>query len=240
MSQITPDGKAALLGGPTPTQPRQTQTVTVNGRTITVPLNVPTRSDEGDQATVSFRVDPHVKREADELTYEGIATGRYPWKVPSDCYRAIFLAGLAVIDLLTGDDGDGTGKAYRDAVSHVDEVDAQLAQVRALADRIEATMRQYASMGRTDAAVTFLHAQLERVTQMPASPAREWLIDTLTADYEDVLTRTPAPANLRQRSVRSITEEARAKRRKQGQGSKVTPIRKGQKGSKRPRKPQNP
>jgi hypothetical protein len=188
------------------------------------PLFVPAASnDKGQHATLSVAVAPEVKAVIERTTHEGIATGKFPWRTPSELIRWLIVTSLHTLSTIADD--ERLALPYQQIVNAVEDLQLTRTQVQAIHSTLTHELHLLIDIGHVSAAKALLQHTLTDIDTLPPTPWRAWLLDELALKFPTLLDGAPAPADLQPRSGRGIVKAAtRRKKRKKAQGN-VTAIR---------------
>ena len=185
------------------------------------PLFVPAASnDRGQHATISVAVAPEVKAVIERTTHEGIATGKFPWKTPSELIRWLIVTSLHTLSQIADD--ERLALPYQQIVNSVEDLQLTRTQIQAIHSTLTHELHLLIDIGKVDAAKVQLQRTLTDIDTLPATPWRDWLLDELTAKFPTLLDGAPPPADLQPTSGRVIVRSAVRKTRKRTRGTVTT------------------
>ena len=177
----------------------------------------PASNDKGQYATLSVAIPPEVKALIDRTTHEGIATGKFPWKTPSELTRWCVLNSLR--QLATIADDERLALPYQQIANAVEDLELTRTQIQSLYTTLARELNHLIQIQQGDAAQALLQTTLREIDTLPATPWRAWLLEELRVQYPTLLVSRPKPADLHPTSGRDIVKTATRTRKKKRAGT---------------------
>ena len=177
----------------------------------------PGSNDKGQYATLSVAIPPEVKAIIERTTHEGIATGKFPWKTPSELVRWCVLNSLR--QLATIADDERLALPYQKIMNQVEDLELTRTQIQSIFATLARELNNLMQIGQGTRAQALLQSALEEIDSLPATPWREWLLEELSVKYPTLLSSRPRPADLHPTSGKEIVKSATRKRKKKRAGT---------------------
>lgn len=142
---------------------------------------------------VTFRIEESIIARVQKLVSEGVATGKYPWKTNSACWKALILGGF---EQMKGDEFVDEMLPYLRSMSHIDGIEAHRHEAQAALSRLKTAISELLSVKAIDEAATHYHMLIADFETMPPNVWRDWLIKESRRAFPDLLKRVPASLRL--------------------------------------------
>lgn len=140
------------------------------------------------RALVQFRIEESIIARVQKLVQEGIATGKYPWKTNTACWKALILGGF---ENMRGDEFVDEMLPYLRSMSHIDGIRAHRAEAQAALSRFKTEISELLGIKANDEAATYFHSVLADFDSMPPNVWRDWLIREVKKSFPTLLKQTP-------------------------------------------------
>lgn len=142
---------------------------------------------------VTFRIEQSIIARVQKMVAEGIATGRYPWKTQSACWKALVVGGF---ENMKGDEFVDEMLPYLRMMSHIDGVEAHRREAQAALSRLKTAISELRAIKAIDEAATHYHMILADFETMTPNVWRDWLIKEARKAFPDLLKMKPTSLRL--------------------------------------------
>ena len=170
----------------------------------------PASNERGEYRTISVAVTPEIKAIIERACHEGIATGKFPWKVPAEVTRWAIVTGLRSLAKIADD--ERLALPFHALSGEVDDLELTRRQIQSLYDKLTVELTYLVRIGKDESAAAIMQTTMLKIDAIPSSPWRDWLIEELERRFPQFLVAPPAPASLHPQTGAETVRRARHKR----------------------------
>ena len=155
---------------------------------------------------ISIRLPEGLVMRVQRLTHEAIATGRYPFKTPTDTYKHLLMRGY---ETLKGDPVIDEGLPYIKFRGQLEALGAARNEAQGAYARLKNEVSELLSIGNTTVASQYVQTAYGAARKMPPTAWRDWLLKELGKTFPDLLHRELTGVRLSTTRARLLRKQAR-------------------------------